>query len=115
MMNRWTFGLAAGLLAAGAMAQERLQIDAPPTWKGGWTLTSDQTGPGWRLIVYAPTDAKASPKELITITTTSGGSRKDEMARAFRAWGTKIQGTCPGMTTIPPKPGTVGGFTVGYA
>ena len=119
MMNRWTFGLAAGLLAAGAAAQERLQIEAPAFWQGGWTQASDQVGAGWRLTVYKPASAPASPKDppkdLITITTTWGLPQQDGVARAIRAWATKVQSTCPGMTSIPPKPSSQDGFTVGYA
>jgi len=114
-MNRWILGLAAGLLAAGAAAQERLQIDAPPAWKGGWTLVSDKEGPGWRQIVYQPASASDSAKDNITISSTWGVPQKDGVARAIRAWGTRVQTTCPGMTTIPPKPRTEDGFTVGYA
>jgi hypothetical protein len=115
MMKRWIFGLAAGLLAASAAAQERLQIEAPAFWQGGWTQAPDQVGAGWRRTVYKPATASASPKDLITVTTTWGMPQQDGVARAIQAWGAKVKSTCPGMTAIPPKPSRQDGFTVGYA
>jgi hypothetical protein len=116
MVNRWALGLATCLFAASVAAQDRLQIEAPKFWEGGWTQASDQVGQGWRLTVYRPAKAspKDPPKDLITVTTTWGGPQKDGVARAIRAWGIKVQGTCPGMTAVPPKPSSQNGFTVGY-
>jgi hypothetical protein len=115
MMNRWIIGLAAGLLAGGAAAQDMLQIEAPPAWQGGWTLASDHGGAGWRFIAYKPANAPAKPKDFITITSAWGGSQKDGVTRLIGSWEAKVRGTCPNMTAIPPKPRSGNGFTVGYA
>ena len=115
MMNRWIFGLVAGLLAAGAAAQDMLQIEAPPTWQGGWTSASDHGGPTWRFIAYKPANAPASPKDFITITSAWGGSQKDGVARLIDSWEAKVRGACPDVMAIPPRPTSENGFTVGYA
>jgi hypothetical protein len=115
MVNRWMFGLAAGLLAASAAAQDKLRIEPPPFWPGGWTQVSERVGAGWQLSVFKPANAPASPQDLITLAVTRGESQKNGIARALGAWGTKIEATCPNVTVVPPaKPTTERGFSVGY-
>jgi hypothetical protein len=107
-----------GLMFAGdsAFAQDRLQIVAPPFWTNGWRQASDHAGPGWRLTVLVPTEAPdRSTKNLVSITTSSGGSQSDGVARLIRAWGLHVNATCEKLTVVPPKPNTENGYNVGYA
>jgi hypothetical protein len=115
MMNRWTLGLMAGLLAASAAAQDVMQIEAPPAWRGGWTMTADHGGPTWRFTAYKPEGAPPSPKDFITVSSTWGGSQKDGVTRLIGSWEEKVRAACPGLTAVPPKPRSQDGYTVGYA
>lgn len=90
-------------------------IEAPAAWQGGWTQVSEHEGEGWRTTVYKPATGPDASKDLITITSTWGVSQQDGVARAIRAWGTKVQSSCPNMTTVPPTPTSGNGFTIGHA
>ena len=108
------FGLA--VAEGGALAQDRLQIAAPPFWTNGWKQATDHGGPGWRLTVFVPTEApERSVKDLISITTTSGGPQNDGVVRLIRAWGIHVNSTCEKLAMVPPQPKNENGYSVGYA
>ncbi|HEX7054500.1 MAG TPA: hypothetical protein VF211_11270 [Burkholderiales bacterium] len=103
-------------LASGAAAQYRLDIDPPPSWRGGWKQAANTGGQGWRLLVYMPADAvEGEPSDLVSITRMRARSKDDGVKRLVEAWALQLKRNCKVLSAVPDTEKVGEEFNVGYA
>jgi len=107
---------AAALLgASAAQAQDRIDIEPPPGWAGGWTIAANLRGEGWSRIDFRPVAQTADlSRQAVTLLEIWGGSQRDGASRLLGSWEADVRKTCPEARAFRNPVRNANGFSVLY-